>query len=414
MMALAKFIRKVFYGKPWLKCYIIISLLTPLLAGQYPLMVINQGVTKFPAFESSPYVQLSDSGQVLKAAIDWRFTEIEFKIMPIVGYAPDQLDWVNDNFVSPIGNQYHLLSDGTKAPLPWRYRHWLGTTRNGRDVLAILIHGCRTSLLIGFLSVLLAAGISLLFGMFAGYYGNQGWRIHKMNKWIFLIMLFLATFYSNQIARLLNIDKGCKFLIPPAIFLAICFLFYKFTTWFTNKIYGLRSSHPSTVIPIDTLLTTLTTTLIALPRLLLILVIAAFVQPSVYGLIIIIGLTSWTEPYMLIRSEMKRLRSMLFMDQAAVLGMKNYKVLFHHALPNLSVIIRNIFFVGIASAMLTETGLSFIGIGLPGNASSWGLLIAEGRRNPSAWWLIVVPGLLMIFLIKELFESSNTNDSKIN
>ena len=207
MMALAKFLRKVFYGKPWLKCYIIISLLTPLLAGQYPLMVIDQGVTKFPAFESSPYFQLPDSSQVLKAAIDWRFTESEFKIMPIVSYAPDQLDWVNDNFVSPNGNQYYLLSDGIKAPLPWRYRHWLGTTRNGRDVLAILIHGCRTSLLIGLLSVLLAAGISLLFGMFVGYYGNQDWRINKMNRWVFLIMLFLAAFYSNQIARLLNIDK---------------------------------------------------------------------------------------------------------------------------------------------------------------------------------------------------------------
>jgi len=159
--------------------FILTALAAPLLAGHDPLVARVNGEWLFPAFSHSPYVELPTDSQTTprrKTAIDWRTFPCEWKLLPFVCYSPTEHDLQN-LLRSPFDDQYLSDRTGASVALPATYRHWLGTTATGCDVAALLIHGCRTSLLIGLLSTLLAGTIGILLGTFAGWFGNHRLRI---------------------------------------------------------------------------------------------------------------------------------------------------------------------------------------------------------------------------------------------
>lgn len=137
----------------------------------------------------------------------------------------------------------------------------------------------------------------------------------------------------------------------------------------------------------------------AIPAFFLIITAAAFFPPSLWTIMVIIGLTGWVGIARLTRSQFFQVRSYDFVSASRALGYSNARIMFIHILPNAiaPVLIPAAF--GVAGAILAESGLSFLGIGVPADAITWGSLLAGARSNAAAWWLVIVPGLAIFVTV---------------
>ncbi len=139
----------------------------------------------------------------------------------------------------------------------------------------------------------------------------------------------------------------------------------------------------------------------SLPTLILILVLVAFLEkPSIFHIMLIIGLVRWTGVARLIRGEFYRLRGLDFVTSAVALGFPTRKVIFQHILPNAMgpVLVAATF--GVAGAILLESTLSFLGLG-DLSAPSWGQTLQEGYSS-GAWHLIIAPGFAIFLTVSLL------------
>ncbi len=139
---------------------------------------------------------------------------------------------------------------------------------------------------------------------------------------------------------------------------------------------------------------------ICFPTFFLILTVMAFWPPSIWNIMIVIGITGWTGIARLVRGEVLKLKNDEFVLSARVTGTGNLVVLFRHVLPHaLSPVIVAAAF-DIAGAMLTESSLSFLGFGVQPPTSSWGQILGQSKTYArSAWWLVVFPGLVLFLSI---------------
>ena len=137
----------------------------------------------------------------------------------------------------------------------------------------------------------------------------------------------------------------------------------------------------------------------AIPSIFLIITAAAFFPPSLFFVMLIIGLTGWVGIARLARSQFLQLRSYDYVAAARSLGCSSRRIMFRHMLPNAlgPLLVPTAF--GVAGAILMESGLSFLGIGVPAEAITWGSLLAGARSNASAWWLVVVPGTAIFITV---------------
>ena len=151
---------------------------------------------------------------------------------------------------------------------------------------------------------------------------------------------------------------------------------------------------------IDTLLSRFMEVVMCIPTLVLILAIVAILEkPTIWHLMAIIGCTSWTSIARLTRAEFIKLRGMDFVVAAEALGVGRLRIMLRYILPNaLAPVLVPITF-GIASAILTESSLSFLGFGAPPPNPSWGTLLTSVRENLDAWWLGVFPGLAVFLAV---------------
>ncbi len=139
----------------------------------------------------------------------------------------------------------------------------------------------------------------------------------------------------------------------------------------------------------------------SIPGLFVILTILAFVdKPSIFHIMAVIGLLRWTGVARLVRGEFLRLRNLDFVNAAIALGFPTRRIIFQHVLPNaLGPVLVNATF-GVASAILTESTLSFLGLG-DASVPSWGQTLSEGYAT-SAWHLILTPGIAIFFTVSLL------------
>jgi peptide/nickel transport system permease protein len=141
----------------------------------------------------------------------------------------------------------------------------------------------------------------------------------------------------------------------------------------------------------------------AIPVLLLILTASAVMPPSIFWVMLILGVTGWVGIARLTRSQFLQVRSYDYVAAANSLGYSTSRIMFFHILPNAIAPILVPVAFGVASAILTEAGLSFLGIGIPAEAITWGSILAGARSNSAAWWLVVVPGMA-IFLAVTMYN----------
>jgi peptide/nickel transport system permease protein len=150
---------------------------------------------------------------------------------------------------------------------------------------------------------------------------------------------------------------------------------------------------------VDIILSRLIELVMCLPSLVLILAIVAVLErPTIWHIMVIIGLTGWTGIARLTRGEFMKLRALDYVSAAKALGAGHTRIIFRHILPNsLAPVLVPISF-GIASAILVENALRFLGVG-PMEGASWGSLLSEGQRNLKLWWLILFPGAAIFFTV---------------
>ena len=130
------------------------------------------------------------------------------------------------------------------------------------------------------------------------------------------------------------------------------------------------------------------------PFLFLVLGIVALFKPSLWTIMIALGITSWTSEARYVRGEFLRIRELEFAQAARASGARDARIIFRHLLPNaLAPVIVSASF-GVAVAILTESALSFLGLGVPLPMASWGSMLSQAHEHIEyAWWLILFPGL---------------------
>jgi peptide/nickel transport system permease protein len=151
---------------------------------------------------------------------------------------------------------------------------------------------------------------------------------------------------------------------------------------------------------IDIVVSRLIEVVMCIPTLVLILALVAFVEkPTIWKTMAIIGLTGWTGIARLARAEFLRLRSSEFVMAARAAGAGPVRIMLRHILPNaLAPVLVPITF-GIASAILLESSLSFLGFGPPPPSASWGSVLNDARANLQMWWLVVFPGAAIFLTV---------------
>ncbi|MFZ2492158.1 MAG: ABC transporter permease [Thermoanaerobaculia bacterium] len=130
------------------------------------------------------------------------------------------------------------------------------------------------------------------------------------------------------------------------------------------------------------------------PLLFLVLAIVALFQPSLYTILIALGLTSWTTEARFMRGEILRIRDLEYAQAARASGARDFRIIFRHLLPNAVAPVLVSASFGVASAVMTESALSFLGFGVPVPTASWGSILSVAYEHVEyAWWLALFPGL---------------------
>lgn len=150
----------------------------------------------------------------------------------------------------------------------------------------------------------------------------------------------------------------------------------------------------------DAIIMRLVDIMLCFPAIFLIMAVIAFLEPSIYNIMAIIGLTSWMGVARLVRAEFLTLKTRDFVLASRIAGASDKRIIFSHILPNaLSPVIVTAT-LGIGSAILTESALSFLGIGVQLPTPSWGNMLTEGKDNIEiAWWLSFYPGIAILVTV---------------
>ena len=219
-----------------------------------------------------------------------------------------------------------FFTDVKAVNQPPSVEHLLGTDRSGRDVWARVVHGARTSLVVGLGAVALYVVIGTLLGGLAGMLG--GW--------------------------------------------------------------------------VDNLIMRATDTLMSIPTLLLVIVFVAAIGPSLGSVVTVIGLLGWPGAARLVRGQLLSLREAEFVTAARVVGVSNKNILLRHLIPNIVSSLAVLATFGVASAIILEAGLSFLGLGVKIPIPSWGEMI-NAAQSPSVLidtpWLWIAPGVAIAMTV---------------
>lgn len=261
-----------------------------------------------------------------------------------------------------------------------------GTDDLGRDVFARMLQGAWVSLTVGFVAV----GISILVGIFmggiSGYFGQSRVRLDQLLLSVFILLGGAFLTGGTRIPALILFAAGILLLI-----------FYLRTR---NQKENRTRFLSAGTLTVDTLIMRFVDIMLCFPSFFLILTVVALLPASIYNIMIVIGLTSWMGTTRFVRAEFLSLREQDFVTAARALGLGNMRIIFRHMIPNAIAPVLVSATIGIASAILTEAGLSFLGFGVPPPHATWGNILSDGKRFIfDAPWLTFVPGIAILVVV---------------
>jgi peptide/nickel transport system permease protein len=257
--------------------------------------------------------------RILFAASGARFGAAILLVVAACAVAPAWLapaDPNEQNLLARFTRPASRAADGTLAVL--------GTDQLGRDILSRVIHGAKTSVLIGLSAVLLAGTVGTGLGLLAGMRGGP---------------------WDHTIMRLADMQ-------------------------------------------------------FAFPFILLAITVIGVLGASVRNIVLVVGLGNWVAYARVVRAETLATREKAFVDAARALGVSLPAIVCRHVLPNVSASLIVVATFGVAGAILTEAGLSFLGLGVPLAIPSWGGMLAEGRQFvDTRYWLALFPGAALFVTV---------------
>lgn len=377
--------------------FFFIALFADFIANEKPIYCKIEGKTHFPILKQYA-VDLGLSKWDKKFyQTPWSEHDYEKVIMPPIPYSHNTLDFDNALFVSPFGNQ-KVKSN--------RYWHWMGTDQLGHDVTAGMVRGTRIAMLVGIISMSIASIIGIFLGALAGFFGDTRFQLSRIRLWLNMIGLFFAFFYAFKVRGYILSTAGKAGILgwelfkSLIIFFAIILLFNGLAAVLEKK----SSLGRKVKIPIDVIVMRLIEVMNSIPALFLILAGATILeQPSIISVMVIIGLIRWTGIARFIRAELLRVRSLEYIEAAEAMGYSEWRIILRHAIPNAIAPVLITIAFGIASAILIEASLSFLGVGVQSEEMTWGKLLSFARQSNKSWWLAVFPGLA-IFVTVTLFN----------
>jgi len=266
-----------------------------------------------------------------------------------------------------------------------------GTDDLGRDVFARMLQGAWVSLTVGFVAVGISVAVGIFMGGLAGFYGQR--HIHLEQILVAAVLLtgagLLAAGLRSWGALLLAAGHA--------------WLFWSVSPWgiqHRKKLpAGLNLLRKKTIM-VDTVIMRFVDIMLCFPSFFLILTVVALLPASIYNIMIVIGLTSWMGTTRFVRAEFLALRELDFVAAARVLGVGDFRIIFGHMMPNAVGPVLVSATLGIASAILTEAGLSFLGFGVPPPHATWGNILSDGKRFIfDAPWLTFIPGIAILLVV---------------
>jgi len=277
------------------------------------------------------------------------------------------------------------------ADVPRLGIYLFGTDDLGRDVFARMLQGAWVSLTVGFVAVGISVFIGIFMGGIAGYFGQI---LLKMDH------ILISGLMVAGIAFMVT-----DWVLPGILFFILAVVFLLYTVRAKKNARNLAKPAGSgfleiNAFSIDTLIMRIVDIMICFPSFFLILTVVALLPASIYNIMIVIGLTSWMGATRFVRAEFLSLREQDFVAAAKALGVGNLRIIFRHMMPNAIAPVLVSATIGIASAILTEAGLSFLGFGVPPPHATWGNIISDGKRFIfDAPWLTFIPGIAILVVV---------------
>ncbi len=266
-----------------------------------------------------------------------------------------------------------------------------GTDDLGRDVFSRMLQGAWVSLTVGFVAVGIAVVIGVILGGIAGYYSHSQIRLGHLLACVLLAVGAMGIFSGRTAV-------GITMALLGAAVAAI--LIRTGNSKGTRRIPLGLSALFLNIFSVDVLITGLIDIMLCFPVFFLILTVVALLPASMYNIMIIIGLTSWMGSARFIRAEFLSLREQDFVTAAKALGISDWRIIFRHMVPNAMSPVLVSATIGIASAILIEAGLSFLGFGVPPPHATWGNILSSGKDFLfDAPWLTFVPGFAVLTVV---------------
>jgi len=266
-----------------------------------------------------------------------------------------------------------------------------GTDELGRDVFSRMLQGAWVSLTVGFVAVGIAVLIGILLGGISGYFGQNSIRVNQ-------ILLAAVLLLGGGLVVAGITVLGVVLLVLGGAFL----VFFQRWKKRANKPVetGWRKLLWVGTISIDTLIMRFVDIMLCFPSFFLILTVVALLPASIYNIMIVIGLTSWMGTTRFVRAEFLSLRDQDFVTAARALGVSNWRIIFRHMIPNAIAPVLVSATISIATAILTEAGLSFLGLGVPPPHATWGNILSDGKNFIfDAPWLTFIPGVAILIVV---------------
>ena len=277
--------------------------------------------------------------------------------------------------------------------------HYLGTDPLGRDVLAGLLVGAQRLVLLTLPAVALATLVGAFTGAAAGFWGNQQLRLPMAAAGWALAAAWWALALPSEAVRWL--------LVGASLLLTLL-------AWRTARGGPGPRRRYTFALPLDSLVLGTTTLLGSVPRLILLVALAAGPPPTSGQLIGLLALLAWPEAARLVRGRMLWVRVQPFIEGARASGLPMGRIWWHHALPHAARPLLAFAPLSLAGLVGLESSLAFLGIGQGPDVVSWGSQLATLRQDSTAWWVAVFPGLGLFLTLLALqriaaFARKNTD-----
>ena len=205
--------------------------------------------------------------------------------------------------------------------------------------------------------------------------------------------------------HLMGTDHLGRDLLSRVIYGARISLMVGFLAVFVSGAVGTLIAMVSGVVKgwVDTVLMRITDAFLSLPYLMVAVMIVSLLGPSLVNVILVIGLLRWMMYARIIRGEVLRLTEMDFVRLAKVAGTSRFRIIARHIFPNIVNTLLVLGTLEVASAVIAEAALSFLGLGVPRPLPSWGTMLAEAQTYVFiAWWMPVFPGAAITFLVMSI------------